>query len=56
MKLKLMRFLCQLPTSKTLDVTYSGNYKYREYFSRLSSDKLTQLAEKFVKKSQITDT
>jgi hypothetical protein len=56
MKLKLMRFLCQLPTSKTLDITYFGSYKYRELFPRsVSTDKLTQLVEKFNRKNQATD-
>lgn len=30
LKLRLIRFLAALPTPKSLDVTYSGHYKYQE--------------------------
>ena len=33
MKLKLMRFLTQLQTPKTLDITYFGAYSYKDQFS-----------------------
>jgi len=66
MKLKLMRFLTQLPTPKTLDVTYFGSYTYKNQglsslhrettITAQPNEKQTYAKKQFISDSQLLHT